>query len=717
MKALFTFLGMVFLSMYPLHSDNLKWVDPMIGTGGIGHTYPGATVPFGMLQVSPTNEFKAWNWCSGYHYSDSTIKGFAHNFVSGAGLAALGDILLMPTDNKEIESLADIAGYDSRFSHDREIATPGYYSMYLDDYSIKVELTANERMGCHRYTYDNGGYGNVIIDPGHGVMEGIIDSGVMVKDSCTVLAYKKSNGAAGLRTVSAYIRFSRPFDTYREGKAGYVSFNGLDKGERVEVKVTLSYVDSDGAEKNYLSQDSSLDFKAIHEYAKSEWRNVLDRFDVKSRDTSFLRSFYTSVYHCFLAPNLISDVDGRYTVEGKVYSSEIPQYSNYSTWDTFRALHPLFTLVEHGKTTEFVNSLVSRYDCGLDLPVWECLGFDNVCMIGQNTIPVISEAILKGIDGIDVEKAYLAMRTSVNNTTKHSPNFGWNNNMKDYIVDGFVCSGNKGSVSKTMEYNYFDWCLGQVAEKLGMSRDYLYFTERSLGHLNHFDQETGYFLPVDRNGRMERPDKFDDWNWLQAHYVSGNIWGYSTFTPHNMEQIFRLHGGKEKYVEWLDGIFTDTQPMSGTVHVDISGFIGKYGHGDEPSQQAPYLFTMAGAPEKTSYYVRETMDRFYKDTPDGLVNNDDFGQMSAWYIFSALGFYPVNPCSCEYVIGIPAAERFTMKLANGHEFTVKTEGFSSDKHAQIDKVYLNGIELTSPYIRHEDIMKGGELLFVFKIDR
>lgn len=708
-----TLILVYFISLgISLSADNLKWVDPMIGTGGIGHTYPGATVPFGMLQVGPTNNFKGWNWCSGYHYSDTTIKGFAHNFVSGAGLAALGDILLMPTNDKAVELQDEIKDYDSHFCHEREKAYPGYYSMYLDDYSINVELTADQRIACHRYTFDTGGYANVIIDPRHGIMEGYVDSQVEVKDSCTVIAYKMATGEAGSRKVSAYIYFSKPFDSYKEGKVGYVAFNGLAKKERIQVKVALSYVDELGAERNFKSYDKSLDFDKIYTLAKESWNNILSRFKVDSKDVSFLRSFYTSVYHSFLSPNLISDVDGRYTIEGNVFKSEIPQYSNYSTWDTFRALHPLFTLVEHKKNAEFVNSLSSRSDCGVDLPVWECLGHDNVCMIGQNTIPVICEAILKGISGIDVEKAYDTMRHSINNTTKHSPNFGNNNSMKDYIIDGFARSYDKASVSKTMEYNYFDWCLGQLAYKLGRTHDYLYFTERSLGHLNHFDPNTGYFLPIDKHGRMVDTVKLDDWEWLQKHYVSGNIWGYSAFAPHNMEQLFILYGGKEKYINWLDGVFTDSLQISGDIHVDISGFIGKYGHGDEPSHQMPYLYAMAGAPEKTRYYVREIMKRFYVDKPDGLVNNDDFGQMSAWYIFSSLGFYPVNPCSCQYVLGIPAAEGFEIKLANGKSFKVKTENFSCQK-TEIDHIYLNGIELTSPYINHDDIMKGGELLFVF----
>lgn len=713
MKRNILFISLLFFACLSLLADNLKWVDPMIGTGGIGHTFPGATVPFGMLQVGPTNNFKAWNWCSGYHYSDRTLKGFAHNFISGAGLAALGDILLMPTNTNKFETLEDISGYDSHFSHNKEMASPGYYSVYLDDYSINVELTTIERLGCHRYTFDNGGYSCIIIDPRHGIMENIVDSKVEFKDYNTIIAYKRTiDGCAGSRVVSAYIHFSKPFNHYKEGNVGFVSFENLKKNEQIEVKICLSYVDAQGAELNYKAHDSNLNFNKIHKLAKESWRRVLDIFDVKSDNKSFLRNFYTAVYHSFLSPNLISDIDGRYKVEGRVFKSDIPQYSNFSTWDTFRALHPMYTLVEHKKTAEFVNSLISRYDCGLDLPVWECLGFDNVCMLGQNTISVISEAIIKGIPGINSEKAYKAMRSSINNTTKHSPNLNNNSSMKDYLIDGIARSYDRASVSKTLEYNYFDWCLAQIAEKLGKRDDYMYFMNRSFTHMKHFDQETGYFLPIDEYGRLEKTDKINDWDWLVFHYCSADIWGYSTFMPHNIEQLFNLHGGKKKFVEWLDRVFTDTTQLAGTNHVDISGFIGKYAHGDEPAQQMPYLYAMAGAPEKTRYYVRQAMNKFYIDKPDGLVNNDDLGQMSAWYIFSAMGLYPVNPCSGEYVLGIPYAEKMDIKLGNGRLFKVRTINYNPDS-TDIKEIYFNGIEITSSRVRHDDIMKGGELLFIY----
>lgn len=714
MKKIIAMFFAATLAISAVSADNLKYVDPMIGTDGIGHTFPAATVPFSMVQVGPTNTFKGWNWCSGYHYSDPDIKGFAHDFISGAGLSAGGDILLMPTTlENPMKAIADDT-YRSVFKHENEHASVGYYSVYLDDYQISVELTANERMAVHRYTFNKAGKASIVIDPRHTLAEIQESSTLKFVDNQTMLASKTTTrGAAGRRTVFGYIHFSKPFDTYAEGEYGYVGFDQMKKGEQLEIKVCLSFVDAAGAEKNLKAQDPSLDFDKVYAYARRQWKDILDRFEVKSKDESFLKSFYTSVYHCFISPNIISDVDGRYVVEGKEYKSDILQYSNYSTWDTFRALHPLFTLVEQEKNAEFINSLSSRwFECGEYLPIWECLGFDNFCMIGNSAIPVISEAIVKGNVGIDVEKAYEAMYRSANELERPSGAYG-PSGMADYLIYGYVPADIQCSVTKTTEYNYYDWCLAEAAEYLGKNEESLYFRNRSMGHMKLYDPETGYLLPRERGGSLVGKENLTDWNWLQANYVSGNLWGYSTYAPHNVQGLVALHGGPAAFEAWMDRVFTEELKAEGTQHVDISGFIGSYAHGDEPAHHMAYLYSLVGAPEKTRHYIREIMKKFYFDRPDGLVNNDDLGQMSAWYILSSWGFYPVDPCSKKYVLGLPAAEKFSFKLANGKTFTVRAENFDAKK-SDVKAIYLNDEKIEGPYITHEQIMDGGELKFVFE---
>lgn len=703
------------LSALPIFSnaDNLKEVDPMIGTDGIGHTSPAATVPFGMVQVGPTNDYKGWNWSSGYHYSDTGIEGFAHNFISGAGLTGLGDILLMPTNPKKEN--VEIEDFHSTFSHRNEITSPGYYSVFLDTHNVFVELTAGERLGIHRYTFTKGGLGKIYIDPTYQVAETVGETHVKILDNKTLIAEKHVVGwSSGNRVVYACIKFSKPFDAYKEGKIGYVLYRNLKKNEAVEVQVSLSYVDEEGAINNFKNETSgNKDFDDLLKTAEDKWKRVLGKIEVESSDSHFKRSFYTALYHAYFSPNLISDCDNRYVVEGKQYKSTIPQYSNYSTWDTFRALHPLFSLIEHEKNAEFINSMVSRHaECGLKLPLWECLGFDNCCMIGQSMVPVISDGILKDIEGVDQEKAYEAMRFSINESAKNSVPYG-PNGMSDYIINGYVTDRVPCSVAKTMEYNYFDWCLAQVAKKLGHTDDYLYFQNRSMKHQVLYDRETGYFLPVDKDGATVGRDSTDSWTWLIQKYVSGNIWGYSTFAPHNFEGLVRLHGGREQFVDWMDRVFTDNTNMSGSQHVDISGFIGKYAHGDEPAHHMIYLYVLAGEPHKARMYLEEVMRTHYSDTPGGLVNNDDLGQMSAWYIFTSMGFYPVNPCSNKYVIGRPFADKVTLHLSNGKDFIVNTK-YKSEVKKEVESVLLNGKEYSDSEISYDMIMQGGELTFVFK---
>lgn len=732
MKKRFSFL-IIFLSLIPFMgcatkkmSPNLKYVDPMIGTAGQGHTFPGATVPFGMVQLSPSNGWKAWDWCSGYNYMDTVIKGFAHTHISGPGLSGLGDILLMPTAgelqlNSGVDEDPD-SGYRSRFSHDNERASAGYYSVLLDDYNINVELTTSTRVGFHRYTFNEAGISHIIIDPTHNTMETTLDTGVELVNDRTIRGYKKCNGEGGLRTVYFYAEFSKPFKdagvalsdkvvkdrvvTGADTRA-FVDYD-VRKGEQIEVKLALSFVSQEGAKKNFESEARNSDFKKALNAAQKAWSAKIDKIDIKGTEKQ-KRIFYTGIYHSFISPNIISDVDGNYIVEGKQYRSDFDMYSTFSTWDTYRALHPLFSIVEHEKTADFVNSLTSRYTVSkVGLPSWELIGHDNVCMIGYNAVAPMAEAILKGIPGIDVENAYLAMRDAAFSLEKHSPNFG-DNGMRYYNAASWIPSEIMASVSKTTEQNYYDWSISKVADKMGNTKDAKLFADRSKGFLNLYNPEEQYLWPKRIDGSWEKMD-ITRWSDILKHYVSGNIWAYSGYTPHYMAGMISKMGGRKNYEAWLDKIIADTTTLSGTVHVDLSGFIGKYGHGDEPGHQMLYSYVFVGAPSKTQKLLHEITQTQYDDKPLGFVNNEDLGQMSSWYIFTTLGFYPVNPVSLQYVIGSPHLEEAVVKLESGKSFKVIAKSVS-DKNIYIQSAKLNGVPHNLPFITHDEIMKGGVIEF------
>lgn len=706
----------------------IYYADPMIGTDGTGHTFPGATTPFGMIQLSPSNDNPGWNWCSGYHYSDTVIKGFAHNHVSGTGLGAFGDFLLMPTSGGLNVLMGNGAtpdeSYRSRFSHETEKAHPGYYSVVLDDYNIEVELTASQRVGFHRYTFNNSGENHIIIDPEHSIREGIKNTEIEILSDTEIRASKTSNGAAGPRTVYCYAKFSKPFDkkgvvvdssilkgelkANDKNTRAFVSYN-LDKGEQVDVKLALSFVSYEGAKKNFDAEGAGKDFNTALAEAQHLWESKLSNFQISATEKQ-KRIFYTAVYHSFIGPNLISDVDGSYVVQKKKLHSDIPQYSNFSTWDTYRATHPLFNLIEHTKNAEFVNSLASRFtEAKVSLPIWECGGFDNFCMIGRSPIAVMGDAILKDVEGININDAYAAMRDAAFTKNGSSPNYGKNNGMDSYLERNYITADVGCSVSKTTEYNYYDHVLAQVAKKLDNKADYDLFTKRSRGYRNLWNKEKGYLWPKTKEGEWIDM-RLDSWDELKPHYISGNIWAYSTYVPHEVDTLIKLVGGKDNFVSWLYKIYTDTTAIEGHQHVDISGFIGKSGHGDEPGHHMTYLFTLAGAPHRTQELVREICTTMYFDNPNGMVNNEDFGQMSSWYVFSSLGLYPVSPADGEYVIGSPIHNDASVKLANGKTLKIIANN-NSEENKYVKSVSFNGEKLENVTISHDMIMSGGELVF------
>lgn len=707
----------------------MYYVDPFIGTDAHGHTFPGATTPFGMVQLSPSNDAKGWGWCSGYHYSDSILKGFAHTHLSGTGLAGLGDILLMPTtgpvqltpgteENPE-------SGFRSRFSHDQEGASPGYYWVKLLDYDIHVELTCTPRVGFHRYTFEQPGKGNIVIDPTHHIYEQLKETEIEIISATEMRGYKHSDGSGGDRKAFFYAKFSKPFkrsgiaindsitDGIRAQKGQQIKAYGtfdVEAGESVEVQVALSFISHEGAKKNFDAEANTKNFNDAKAETLNKWREKLSKIEVEGGKLKDKRIFYTGLYHAMIAPNLINDVDGQYRVEGIIYTDTANQYSTFSTWDTFRALHPLLTIIDPHITKEIANSLISRhFDSKVELPIWELAGHDNACMTGYTPVSVIVDAVRKNIPGIDKEKAYQAIKAASLYDPKGSRYAGgeilpW---LKKY---NYVPSNLVQSVSHTMEYAYQDWCIYMLANDLEKVEDTAYYKKRAQSYLNLYRPEKGYFWPKDTLGNWTDVD-LTDWHDMQGHYITGNIWGYSTFVPHEMDKLIELKGGDKAFCTWIDDIINDTTHIAGEVHVDLSGFIGKYGHGDEPSHQIPYLYNYGGQPWKTQALVRQVMDEFYADTPDGLVNNEDCGQMSAWYIFGALGFYPFCPGDNQYTIGSPLFEKATIHLDNGRKFTI-TAAHAAEENIYVQRVHMNGVPLGEPFIQHQDIRDGGELEFI-----
>lgn len=706
------------LGGYCAAQSPVERVDPMIGTGGKGHAYPGATTPFGMVQLSPSNDFSSWKRCAGYHYDDDVIKGFAHTHISGAGLSGLGDILFMPAGGElQLSAGTDEnpdGGYRSRFSHDSERAAPGYYAVLLSDEDIFVELTATPRVGVHRYTFRRGGVGRIMIDPSHNLMERVEGISVAVIDSVTVVGFKRvGEGVAGARTVYFHARFSRPFDRFREtddadDPIGYVEYRDLKPGERIGVQVGISFVGAEGAGRNLEAEAAGRSFDELRKQAREAWERQLSRIGLEGASDREATIFYTALYHASLSPNLISDVDGAYCVEGRRLHSPFPQYSNFSAWDTYRAQHPLLLLTAPAQSADMVNSLVSRHTvAGLELPVWECLGHDNICMIGYSTVPILADAILKGVPGIDVEGAYRAMCHAATSNDKHSQTYG-PCGMDHYLRWNFVPAEIGCSVSKTTEYNYYDWTISRVARFLGRRGEARRFEARSAGYRNLFSPDDGYLYPRSTTGFLSSPDT-TRWAPLIRNYISGNLWGYSTYAPHDVTELIALHGGDAAFVAFLDRLFHTEVSIEGEQHVDISGFLGHYGHGDEPSHHMPYLYAYAGAPYKACPVIREILKTQYDTTPEGLVNNDDLGQLSAWYVFSSLGFYPVCPGDMRYIIGSPLFDRATLHLGDGVCFTVRTVN-NSERNCYVRRAWLNGRPYGKSYIAHEQLMRGGELV-------
>ncbi len=745
-------------------TDLLKYVNPFIGTDRMGHTYPGATVPFGMVQLSPDTDTlpydvngrynsDVYKYCAGYQYGDSTIVGFTHTHFSGTGHSDLGDIMIMPTTgvlqlNPGTADAPD-KGYRSAFSHVSEKASPGYYAVTLDDHDILAEMTATTRTGVHRYTFNRGGEAHIILDMVHGIYNydgKNVWTFVRVENDTLVTGFRQTSGWARTRTLYFAIAFSRPIDSYgfvneeparvyrgfwrrfdqrrnfpeAAGRSikGHFDFHTLP-GEHITVRVALSPVSTAGAIENMKAEAPNPDFDKTRRKAEEMWRNELGKVEVTMMNEEQTVSFYTALYHAFLSPTVYMDTDRNYRgLDQNVHTAgDFTNYTTFSLWDTYRALHPLFTILQQERTADMINSMLAHYDQSVHnmLPVWSHHANENWCMIGYHSVPVIADAIVKGIGGFDYVRATEACVTTARN--------GWYDGLDDYVRIGYVPDERTGSsVSVTLEYAYDDWCIAQTINKLSTEplhskfpgadpELYGEFIDRSRNFLNVWDASTGFMRPRKANGSFR--DNFDVLSTHGQGFIEGNAWNYSLYVPHDPVNLISLMGGKKRFVQHLDSLFTMHLPdefFAETEDITREGIIGNYVHGNEPSHHVPYLYNYAGAPRKTQYWVRHIMDTKYLPAPDGLSGNDDCGQMSAWYIFSALGFYPVAPGSDRYDLGSPLVKEASIKLENGRTFTVSAVN-QGPANVYVKKTELNGLKLDRHYITHDEIMNGGSLVF------
>ncbi|MBE6346426.1 MAG: glycoside hydrolase family 92 protein [Lentimicrobiaceae bacterium] len=700
--------------------DLAQYVKPFVGTGGHGHTYPGAVAPFGMIQNSPDTRMDSWDGCSGYHISDTTILGFSLTHLTGTGCNDYGDFRFSPITG---EVSCESEDYSSSFKHENETAKAGYYSVILDDYNIKVELTAAERAAMQRYTFPQTDDAHLIIDlqESNTSAETIHESFITIESDNAISGFRRTGQWAKDQYLYFYAEFSEPFTGYgicsdnikhpnlkhAEGKdlQAWLDFDVTD-GQPIVMRVATSAVDVEGAKKNLASEITDFDFDALAQKTYQYWNDELNRININTVVNAEDKDiFYTSLYHCFIVPNLFSDVDGRYRAhDKKIYQSDRPRYTVFSLWDTFRTEHPLLTLVQRERSIDIINTFINNYETGGLLPVWELAANETNCMIGYHSMPVIADAYFCGLEGIDYEKALEAMVKSAN-----EDQFG----VGCYKEYGFIPSNCEGeSVSKTLEYAYDDWCIARLAEALGKQDIADEFYQRAQYYKNLYDPSTKFFRGK-RNGCFVTP--FDP---TQVNFMltEANTWQYNFFAPQDINTHIEMMGGMKAYDRKLNELFNSSSEMTGRKQSDITGLIGQYAHGNEPSHHMAYLYNYLGKPSKTQRLVNKIMYELYTDQPDGLCGNEDCGQMSAWYVMSALGFYPVTPASGYYVIGVPHFEEMTINLKNGKTFTVVANNLSRENR-YIESVKLNGKPLERSYIYFDEVHKGGKLEFTMTNNR
>jgi predicted alpha-1,2-mannosidase len=751
--ACITLLSLNLPALAQVSQNFTAYVNPLIGTQKMGHTYPGATVPFGAVQLSPDTDEQphniggkynpdAYKYCAGYQYDDKTIVGFSHTHFSGTGHSDLGDFLIMPTVGDLQLEPGDKgkpkSGFRSAFSHDTEIAQPGYYKVKLEDDNITAEMTATTRVGFHQYTFPRSENAHVILDLMHGIYN-YDDKNVWtyarVENDHTIVGYRQTNGWARTRTVYFAMEFSKPFTSYGFKNFGKEDYKGFwrkfdqtknfpemagkqlrayfdfktTENEKVKIKFALSPVSTEGALKNIQVEIPHWDFEKTKSEAQVAWNKELGKVAVTAGSRDDMVNFYTAMYHAFISPTVYMDTDGQYKgLDQNVHrAAGFTNYTTFSLWDTYRALHPLFNIVQPARNRDMIRSMMAHYDQSAEhmLPVWSHYANENWCMIGYHSVSVIADAVVKGnITGIDANKALDdAVQTA---RTKYY------DGLEYYIKMGYVPEDkNSSSVSKTLEYAYDDWAIAQMAKKLNRKNIYDEFIKRSENWKNVYDSSSGFMRPKMSDGIFRK--NFDPLKTDNQGFIEGNSWNYSLYVPHDPAAMIELMGGKKKFAAHLDELFTMQLPdefFAETEDITREGIIGNYVHGNEPSHHVAYLYNWTDEPWKTQERVRMILKNQYRAAPDGLGGNDDCGQMSAWYIFTTLGFYPVAPGSDHYALGSPAIKSAVLKLENGRTLIIDTID-QSDKNVYVKKVVVNGKTLDRNYITHAETMNGGKITF------
>ncbi len=693
-----------------------QYVDPFIGTGGHGHTYPGAVLPFGMVQASPDNGTQGWDWCSGYHYSDSMIAGFSHTHLSGTGIGDLYDISILPISDKPFDTLAP----RSFFSHAQEKASPGYYQVYLNDFKINAELTATERVALHRYRFDTAtNSAALLVNLGFAInWDRPVEAVLHRVDNHTFAGYRKSTGWAKNQQVYFAIRSEHPVDSITLFADKKMIAGDSAKAQQVmaylhlpaataavhHIKVAISHASEQGAIEG-LATLPGYNFNEVRARAEQIWESQLQKIKIETTDSAYKRMFYTALYHSMLAPNLYSDASNAYRgADSVVHTSKGNVYSVFSLWDTFRGNHPLFTVLHEERVGDMVNSMLLFYEQHGLLPVWDLQFNETNTMTGYHAVPVIADAILKNIKGFDYQLAYKAMKASAMQNIRGTD---------AYRQYGFVPQDKHGwSVTMTLEYSFDDWCIAQVAQQLGNKADYDYYSKRSNSFAQLFDARTGFFRAKNSDSTWVEPfDPYYSEHGFEGMYIEGTAWQHTFFVPHAVDTYARLLGGRKPLIDKLDTLFATTSQMNGdNVSGDISGLIGQYAHGNEPSHHIAYMYSALGEQVKAAQRIRQIINEQYHDNPDGLSGNEDCGQMSAWLVWSMLGMYPMNPASGEYVFGWPSVDKATIALPNSKQLQIVVKRSNKDA-LRITEAALNGKRLDDMHIHHADMMQGGELLF------
>ena len=731
----------------------VRYVNPLIGTQKMGHTYPGATVPFGSVQLSPDTDEQphningkynkdAYKYCAGYQYDDREIVGFSHTHFSGTGHSDLGDFLVMPSIGPlqlEPGERNDAKnGFRSKFSHANETAEAGYYKVLLEDDNILAEMTATTRVGFHQYTFPKSENAHIILD----LMHGIYDYGdknvwtfARVENDHTIVGYRQTNGWARTRMVYFAMQFSKPFTSYGFKNFGKEDYKGFwrkfdqtknfpefagkqirayfdfktEKNEKIKIKFALSPVSTDGAISNLKSEISDWDFERVKSEARAVWNKELSKISVTTLDEGEMVNFYTALYHTFLSPTVYMDTDGQYKgIDQNVHRANgFTNYTTFSLWDTYRALHPFLNIIQPKRNRDMAASMMAHYDQSVHkmLPIWSHYANENWCMIGYHSVSVLADAIVK--DNLAGPDAMKALDASVQTAkTKYY------DGLEYYMKMGWVPEDkNSSSVSKTLEYAYDDWAIAQAAKKLGRKDIYSEFMKRAENWKNVYDPSVGFMRPKMSDGKFR--EKFDVLSTHDQGFIEGNAWNYSLYVPHDPDGMIAMMGGKQKFTAHLDQLFTMHLPdefFAETEDITREGIIGNYVHGNEPAHHAVYLYNWTDDPWKTQDRVRMILKNQYRPTPDGLGGNDDCGQMSAWYLFSALGFYPVAPGSDQYALGSPVIKTAVLKLENGRTLTIEAKD-QSDKNVYVHKVVVNGQPLKRNYVTHAEIMNGGRITF------